>query len=484
MAANKTVFFVIGVLLVILGAFMLIPYLAQTIIYEENSHSFLSSAFVTAFIGTLFILTNIEERELSLNLQQTFLFSTLAWLSVAIFGSIPFIFSTLDLSISEAFFESMSGITTTGSTIIANLDETPKSILLWRAIMQWLGGIGIIVMALTVLPLLKVGGMQLFKMEGSDTTEKILPRTVEIATIIISTYIILTFLCGFFYWIFGMSLFDSIAHSMTTIATGGFSTHNDSIGFFKDSNIEIIATIFIILGSIPFITYLKFLKGNKKIFFQDVQIKGLIYLLVISIIIMFSYLFFINYENTILEKLRIASFNVVSILSGTGYVTDDFGLWGEFSLIFFLFLMFIGGCAGSTTCGIKIFRLQMLVLFLQNQIKKLIYPNSVFVVKYNNQKISDNFISSVIVFIFAYLFLFLTLAILLSITGLDFLSAISGAATSISNVGPGLGDVIGPNGNFREVSDVSKWILSFGMLLGRLELFAVLILFFPSFWRG
>ena len=228
---------------------------------------------------------------------------------------------------------------------------------------------------------------------------------------------------------------------------------------------------------------LKFLKGNKKIFFQDVQIKGLIYLLVISVIIMFIYLFFVNYENTILDKLRIASFNVVSILSGTGYVTDDFGLWGEFSLIFFLFLMFIGGCAGSTTCGIKIFRLQMLVLFLQNQIKKLIYPNSVFVVKYNNQKISDNFISSVIVFIFAYLFLFLTLAILLSIAGLDFLSAISGAATSISNVGPGLGDVIGPNGNFREVTEVSKLILSLGILLGRLELLAVLILFFPSLWR-
>ena len=484
MAANKTVFFVIGVLLVILGAFMLIPYLAQIIIYDENSHSFLSSAFITAFIGTLFILTNIEEKELSLNLQQTFLFSTLAWLSVAIFGSIPFIFSTLNLSLSEAFFESMSGITTTGSTVIANLDDSPKSILLWRAIMQWLGGIGIIVMALTVLPLLKVGGMQLFKMEGSDTTEKILPRTIEIATIIISTYLILTFLCGFFYWIFGMSIFDSIAHSMTTIATGGFSTHNKSIGFFKDSNIEIVATVFIILGSIPFITYLKFLKGNKKIFFQDVQIKGLIYLLIISIFIMFLYLFITNYENTILDKLRIASFNVVSILSGTGYVTDDFGLWGEFSLIFFLFLMFIGGCAGSTTCGIKIFRLQMLVLFLQNQIKKLIYPNSIFVVKYNNQKISDNFIKSIIIFIFSYLFLFFTLAILLSITGLDFLSAISGAATSISNVGPGLGDVIGPNGNFREVSDVSKWILSFGMLLGRLELFAVLILFFPSFWRG
>ena len=482
MTANKTVFFIIGILLVILGVFMLAPYLAQ-IIYKEKSHSFLSSSLITIFIGVLFILTNLE-KEFVLNLQQTFLFSTLAWFSIALFGSIPFILSELDLNFSEAFFESMSGITTTGSTVISDLDSSPKSILIWRAIMQWLGGIGIIVMAITVLPLLKVGGMQFFKMEGSDSTEKILPRTTEVASIIIFTYLVLTFLCSFFYWTFGMNIFDSIAHSMTTIATGGFSTHNDSIGFFKDSNIEIVATIFIILGSIPFISYLKFVKGNRNIFFQDVQIKGLINLLIASILIMFVYLLFIDHESSLIDKIRIASFNVVSILSGTGYVTDDFGLWGKFSLIFFLFLMFVGGCAGSTTCGIKIFRLQMLILFLNNQIKKLIYPNSVYIVKYNNQKISDNFINSVIVFIFSYLFLFMILAMLLSITGLDFLSAISGAATSISNVGPGLGDMIGPNGNFKEVSDVSKWLLSFGMLLGRLELFAVLVLFFPSFWRN
>ena len=229
----------------------------------------------------------------------------------------------------------MSGITTTGSTVISNLDSTPKSILLWRAIMQWLGGIGIIVMAITVLPLLKVGGMQLFKMEGSDTTEKILPRTIEVATIIILTYLCLTFLCAFLYWFFGMEIFDSIAHSMTTIATGGFSTHNESIGFFENSNIEIIATIFIILGSLPFISYLKFVKGNRKIFLQDAQIKGLIYLLIISILIMFMYLMITNDEGSLIDKLRISSFNVVSILSGTGYVTDDFGLWGKFSLIFF-----------------------------------------------------------------------------------------------------------------------------------------------------
>ncbi len=482
MATNKTVFFMIGILLVVLGAAMLAPYAIQ-LIYNENNHSFVSSSFVTIFIGVLFILANLEQ-EYKLNLKQTFLFSTLAWLMVAIFGSLPFLLSPKEFTFSEAFFESMSGITTTGATIITDLDNSPKSILLWRAIMQWLGGIGIVVMAITILPLLKVGGMQLFKMEGPDSTEKILPRTIEVAAIIISIYFALTLLCGFFYWLFGMSIFDSISHSMTTIATGGFSTHNDSIGFFKSSNIEIIASVFIILGSIPFISYLKFARGNKKIFFQDIQIRGLIHLLLISIIIMFIYLLFINYESTFFDKIRISSFNVISILSGTGYVTDDFGLWGKFSLIFFLFLMFVGGCAGSTACGIKIFRLQMLFLFLINQVKKLIYPNSIIITKYNNQKISDSFINSVIVFIFSFLFIFLIIAMLLSISGLDFLTSISGAASAISNVGPGLGDMIGPNGNYKMIPDLSKWILSIGMLLGRLELFAVLVLFFPSFWRN
>ena len=403
---------------------------------------------------------------------------------IAGFGSLPFLLSPMQFSISEAFFESMSGITTTGATVITNLEMTPKSILLWRSIMQWLGGIGIIVMAITILPLLKVGGMQLFKMEGPLSTEKILPRTLEVATILISTYFVLTFFCAFFYWLFGMSTLDSIAHSMTTLATGGFSTHNESIGFFSNPNIEVVASIFIILGSIPFISYLKFIKGNRKIFFQDVQIKGLIYILILSITIMFLYLFIMSNEISIIDKLRISFFNVISILSGTGYVTDDFGLWGKFSLIFFLFLMFIGGCAGSTACGIKIFRLQMLLIFLKNLLKKLVSPNSVIIIKYNNQKISDDFIKSVVTFIFSFLFIFLIIALLLSLSGLDFLTAISGAASAISNVGPGLGDVIGPNGNYKNIPDVSKWILSFGMLLGRLELFAILVLFFPSFWRN
>tara|TARA_Y100000590_G_scaffold85605_1_gene95736 strand:- start:306 stop:1442 length:1137 start_codon:yes stop_codon:yes gene_type:complete len=378
----------------------------------------------------------------------------------------------------------MSGITTTGSTIITNLDSTPKSILIWRAILQWLGGIGVIVMAITILPLLNVGGMSLFRMESSDTTEKILPRTREVTAIISIIYILLTFFCGIAYWSVGMNIFDSIAHSMTTIATGGFSTYSNSIGHFQNPKIEIVSVIFIIMGSIPFIAYLKFVKGDKKIFLKDNQIKGLFYILVISVLLMFLYLIISNKEYSFFENLRISTFNVVSILSGTGYVTSDFSMWGKFPLIFFLFLMFVGGCAGSTTCGIKIFRFQILKLFVLNQIKKLIYPNGIFPMKYNNKKISDPFIYSIITFIFLYFLIFFILAALISLDGLDFVTAISGSASAISNVGPGLGDVIGPNGNYSDLPSFSKLILSLGMLLGRLELFAVLVLFFPSFWKS
>ena len=479
---NKTVFFAIGVLLIILGMFMLIPFFVQWIYVEKNS-TFISSASITTFIGILLVLTNLEENK-KLNLQQAFLLTTLSWLSIAIFGCLPFLLSNLNLSFVDAFFESMSGITTTGSTIITNLDNAPKDILLWRAIMQWLGGIGVIVMAITVLPLLNVGGMQLFRMESSDTTEKILPKAREVTLIISIIYLGLTFICAIAYWRFGMNIFDSIAHAMTTIATGGFSTYSSSIGYFQNPKIEIISIIFILSGSMPFIAYIKFVKGDKKIFFKDAQIKGLIYILIISVLFMFLYLLLSNKEYSFAENLRISTFNVVSILSGTGYVTSDFSLWGKFPLIFFFFLMFIGGCAGSTTCGIKIFRFQILGLFILNQIKKLVYPHGIFSMKYNNEKISNTFIYSIITFIFLYFFIFFILAALLSLNGLDFVTALSGSASAISNVGPGLGDVIGPNGNYSDLPNFSKLSLSLGMLLGRLELFAVLVLFFPSFWKN
>ena len=461
---------------------MLIPFFVQ-FLYGEENNIFLSSATVTVFIGILLVLTNLEESR-KLNLQQAFLLTTLSWLSIAIFGCIPFLLSDLNLSLIDAFFESISGITTTGSTIITQLDNAPKSILIWRSILQWLGGIGIIVMAITILPLLNIGGMQLFRMEGNETTEKILPKTREITLVLSIIYLGLTFLCGIAYWSVGMNIFDSIAHSMTTLATGGFSTYSDSIGHFQNPKIEIISIIFIISGSIPFIAYVKFVKGDRKIFFKDTQIKSLFYILFFSILAMLIYLLINNSDYGLLNNLRISTFNVVSILSGTGYVTSDFGLWGKFPLIFFLFLMFIGGCAGSTTCGIKIFRFQILFYFISAQIKKLVYPHGVFSIKYNNEKISNNFIFSIVAFIFLYFFIFFVISALLTLNGLDFVTALSGAASAISNVGPGLGEIIGPDGNYSNLPSFSKLILSFGMLLGRLELFAVLVLFFPSFWRS
>ena len=375
----------------------------------------------------------------------------------------------------------MSGITTTGSTIIQDLEIAPKSILLWRAILQWLGGIGIIVMAITLMPIMNVGGMQLFKISSNDTAEKILPKSKQISIRLIIIYSILTFICAFFYKLFGMNFFDSLTHSMTTIATGGFSNYNQSIGYFDSFLIEVTSMIFIILGSIPFIAYIKFLNGDKKIFFSDTQVVAFLKVTFFSIIALSIYLFFSKgFQN---ESLRSVSFNVISILTGTGYVTKNFDQWGNFPLIFFLILMFIGGCAGSTACGIKIFRVQLLYRFLLNQLKKIIYPRGVFVIKYDKNIIDDKFMSSVISFIFLYIIIFFSLTAILSLTGLDFVTSISGAATSISNVGPGLGDTIGPNGNFSSLENSSKWVLSLGMILGRLELFAILVLFIPSFWR-
>ena len=479
MSNYKTVFFTLGILQIILGIFMLIPIFVQ-FFFKEIDSSFFSASIITIIFGTLFFLSNLDHDK-KLNLQQAFLLTALSWVSIAIFGSLPLIFSEVNFSFTNAFFESMSGITTTGSTIIPNLEEMPKAILLWRAILQWLGGIGIIVMAITLMPIMNVGGMQLFKISNSDSSEKILPKSKEIALRLIYIYSGLTILCAISYKILGMNTFDSITHSMTTIATGGFSNYNESIGFFNSFPIEISAMIFIILGSLPFIAYIKFLNGNRRIFFSDIQFRTFLKIILISILILSIYLFL---DKSSELNFRTVLFNVISILTGTGYVNAQFDNWGGFPLIIFIGLMFIGGCAGSTTCGIKIFRFQILYSFVLTQLKKIIYPKGIFVLKYNQSAVDDKFTASVISFIYMYLLIFFTITALLSLTGLDFITSISGAATSISNVGPGLGSTIGPNGNFSSLPDISKWILSFGMILGRLELFAILVLFLPSFWRN
>ena len=476
----KTVFYTLGTLQIVLGVFMLIPVIIQ-LVFNELDSGFVSASIITIVFGVLFFLSNLDHDK-SIDLPQAFILTALSWLSIATFGSLPFIFSELNLNFTDAFFESMSGITTTGSTILTDLDNSPKGILLWRAILQWLGGIGIILMAITLMPIMNIGGMQLFKISSNDNAEKILPKSKEVSFRLIIIYSLLTFVCAIFYKLFGMSYFDSLTHSMTTIATGGFSNYNNSIGYFNSTLIEINAIIFIILGSIPFISYIKYLNGDKKVFYKDAQINFFIKTIVISVLIIFTFLIFNNSDSGLL-LFRHVIFNVVSILTGTGYVTTNYSDWGGFPLIFFLILMFIGGCAGSTACGLKIFRIHILYKFFVMQLKKFIYPRGVFVLKYGDNLLNDKFISSIISFVFLYIVIFFLITALLSISGLDFITAISGAATSISNVGPGLGGMIGPNGNFSILPDFSKWILSAGMILGRLELFAIIVLFIPSFWR-
>ncbi len=476
----KTVFYTLGTLQIILGVFMLIPVIIQ-LIYSELDSGFVSASIITIIFGVLFFLSNLDHDK-KIDLPQAFILTALSWLSIAIFGSLPFIFSELNLNFTDAFFESMSGITTTGSTILTDLDNAPKGILLWRAILQWLGGIGIILMAITLMPIMNIGGMQLFKVSSNDNAEKILPKSKEVSLRLIVIYSLLTFTCALFYKIFGMNYFDSLTHSMTTIATGGFSNYNDSIGHFDSALIEINSIIFIILGSIPFIAYIKYLNGDKKVFYKDAQIKFFIKTIIISVVIIFIFLLIKNYDSESF-LLRQVIFNVVSILTGTGYVTTNYSDWGSFPLIFFLVLMFIGGCAGSTACGLKIFRIHILYKFFVIQLKKYIYPRGVFVLKYGENVLNEKFISSIISFVFLYIIIFFIITTLLSISGLDFITSVSGAATSISNVGPGLGGMIGPNGNFSLLPDFSKWILTVGMILGRLELFAIIVLFIPSFWR-
>ena len=480
MSNYKTVFFTLGILLVILGVAMIVP-LAFQLIYNEFDSTFIISGIITITFGILFFLSNIDHLKL-INTQQAFLLTALSWLGIAIFGSLPFFFSELNLSITDSFFESMSGITTTGATILNNIESSPKGILIWRSMLQWLGGIGVILMAITLMPIMNIGGMQLLKISSYDTSEKILPKSKEISKKLITVYVSLTLLCAFFYKIFGMNTFDSLTHSMTTIATGGFSNYDQSIGYFNNAYIETVSILFILLGSIPFILYIKFISDDKKIIFKDEQVKLFFKLTLVSILVLFVYLVIVN-KNIFEIQLRSVIFNVISILTGTGYVTKEFDQWGNFPLIFFLILMFIGGCAGSTTCGIKIFRVHILYYFIRNQLTKIIYPRAIINLKYNNSKVEDKLIASIISFIFLYILIFFVLASMLTLTGLDFITSVSGAASSLSNVGPGLGNEIGPNSNYSGLPDKSKWLLSVGMILGRLEIFAILIIFLPSFWR-
>lgn len=477
----RPVFLVIGVLLTLLGAAMLLPALVDYVAGNADWMVFFGSSCLTMVTGMLLYLATRGSGG-SMRTRQAFIMTVTVWVSLSAFGALPFYFSGLVPGYTDAFFESISGLTTTGATVMTGLDLMPPGILLWRGILQWLGGLGIIVMAISVLPMLQIGGMQLFKVEAFDTADKILPRATQISGFITLIFLNVTALCILAYMVAGMDILDAVVHAMTTVATGGFSTHDLSIGFYRSGWIDAIAIAFMIIGSLPFLLYVQALQGRIKPLFGDSQVR--VFLTLLFFCILFAW---IIQETAGIrsgpEALRFAAVNVTSILTGTGYASTGYDGWGPVAVAFFFVIMFIGGCAGSTSCGIKIFRFQVLFQTLRQHLGRVLYPHGVFLPRFNGRTISDDVISAVMSFFFLYLLTFALSASVLGLIGLDPLTALSGAGSAISNVGPGLGNIIGPTGTYQTLPDAAKWVLAITMLLGRLELFTLLVMLSPRFWK-
>lgn len=479
----RPILFINGFLLLVLAAGMAIPAVVDLLLQDLDWQVFLASGTVCAFAGLVLVFGSRPEGRISLTTRQAFLLTACSWLMVAAFGALPFAFSETEMSVTDAFFESMSGITTTGATAISGLDDLPYGILMWRAMLHWLGGIGIIVMAVAILPVLRIGGMQLFRMESSDKTEKAMPRVSQIATAIGTVYLVFTMVCTVALWLAGMSFFEAICHAMSTIATGGFSTSDTSISHFASPLIEWITLVFMLIGGGTFLLYITPWHYGRWAILKDSQMRWYVAFVGFFGVLLGLWQWTVN-DVDFLDAIRHALFNVVSVVTTTGFMSSDYNAWGGFPQVVFFFLTFIGGCTGSTAGGIKIFRWQVLFAMAGVQVKRLLHPHGVFVIDFNKQRISDLVVRSVLGFMVLFFVSFALLSFALTLTGLDFLTSLSGAATALANVGPGLGEVIGPAGNFKPLPDAAKWLLSFGMLLGRLELLTVLVLFMPSFWRG
>lgn len=477
----RPVGYVIGLLVAALGLTMLVPMAVDYWAGNDHAGVFLESAILTTMTGGLIALACANAVTRRLRIQQIFLIASGVWAVLPVFGAIPFVEGATAASVTDAYFEAMSGLTTTGSTVFTGLDDLPAGLLLWRSMLQWFGGIGIIVVAMAFLPELRIGGMQIFRSEAFETDGKVLPRAAEIASRISIVYLGLTLVCAGTYLAVGLDVFDAVNHAMTTIATGGFSTYDASFGAFKGPA-EYVAAVFMLLASLPFVRYVQLLAGSSAPLFRDSQITAFV-ALVLIVVITITFYRLVGGGGPIEPLLRESMFNVASIVTGTGYASADYQLWGAFAVALFFFLGLVGGCAGSTTCSVKVFRYQIVVIAIATQIRRIHSPHGVFQPKYNGQTLTEDVVSSVTAFMTMFFVSLGILSVLLSATGLDFVTAVSGAATAIANVGPGLGDIIGPAGNFSTLNDPAKWLLTFGMLLGRLELLVVFVLFTSRFWR-
>ena len=478
----RPVGYVIGILVIFLGLTMFAPLIVD--LGEENGHwpVFATSAAITIVSGGFLALASSNGTHIGLDIQKTFLLTTLVWVVLSIFASIPFLLGFTNANIVDAIFEAVSGITTTGSTVLSELDKLPKGLLLWRGILQWLGGIGIIVVAMVFLPELRVGGMQIFRAEGFDTLGKILPRATTIAFQISIIYVGITIACGLAYVLAGMNFFDAVVHAFTTVATGGFSNYDDSFSVFS-WKVEYVAILFMILSALPFVRYVQLINGQGTAVFKDPQVKTF-FVLICALVLLSTLVLSLQLNLSLELVFRKALFNITSIITGTGYASTNYMLWGGFLVSLLFFVGLVGGCAGSTTCSVKIFRYQIVFASIASQLKRIQSPNGIFIPRYQGRQISDDILNSVLTFFVVFFASLGILAALLSLTGLDLITSLSGAAAALGNIGPGLGETIGPDGNFSSLNETAKWLLVAGMLIGRLELMAVYILFTLKFWRN
>jgi trk system potassium uptake protein TrkH len=474
---------ILGAILNILALFMLVP-LALSITYDsDNQLAFFSSAAITSLAGIIFLLTGKKSQLDIMQPRQVFLITSCAWTGISLFSTLPFLLMSNPLSIADATFEAVSGITATGGSVMAGLDSRPKDILLWRSILNWIGGVGIIGMAIAVLPFLRVGGMRLFKTESSDWSDKAMPRARSLMAMIIYCYLGLSFICCMAFWIAGMDFFNALNHAMATVSTGGFSTSDRSFAQFDSLLIHWVAIPFMLAAAFPFVLFVRLMISRKFIVFSDTQVRALLWIVITTTIVLTAQLI-LTEQMPPFKALTMACFNLVSVVTTTGFASGDYQHWGPLVVVIFFFITFVGGCSGSTSGGIKVFRLQIFASLVKEQIITAIHPHAIISRRYNGRLISSEIIASSISYMFLMMLCFVVIASILALTGLDLMTSISGTASSLMNVGPGLGPTIGPAGNFSSLTDTAKWALSAGMLLGRLEFLTILVLFTPAFWRA
>lgn len=478
----RPVGYVIGLLTALLGAAMFIPMVVDCVQGNGHWQAFGTSALVAAGIGALLALACANGVGDRLSLQQTFLLATLVWVVLPLFGALPFVFGATEARGVDAVFEAMSGMTTTGATVFTKLETLPQGLLLWRSMLQWFGGIGIIIVAMVFLPELRVGGMQIFRSEAFETGGKVLPRAAQIAARISAIYLGLTLACFFAYLMVGMEEFEAVNHALTTMSTGGFSTSDASFGVYQGAP-EYVASIFMVLASLPFVRYVQFAAGSARPLFRDSQVRAFFWVIAVLVAVITLWRIYAN-DDRLERAFREALFNITSIITGTGYASVDYQRWGSFPVVLLFFVGLIGGCAGSTCCSVKIFRYQLLFSAVMVQIRRIHTPNGVFRARYEGNAVGPDVLNSVTSFFGVFVVTLGVVTIALELTGLDFVTAVSGAATALANIGPGFGEIIGPAGNFASLNDTAKWVLTFAMLLGRLELLVVLVIFLPRFWRG